>query len=91
MIEKILDKYYSKKLMEFLDRQLLEWFIDKRYLIKDTYVSLQIKKCKYNDSEYKEIITFAKKDAFIYLCNQSELKKVLRQCVQGYFEHVKGK
>lgn len=91
MIDRILDKYYIKKLKAYLDRQLLEWFIDHRYIEKGNYLILQIKKEEYNDNQYVEILTFNKEDVFIDLCNQKELYKILKVRIEKYFEYLKEK
>lgn len=86
MIEKILDKYYLKKLKIFLDRELLLWNIDHKYIEELGYLTLLIKKECYNDKQYKELLTFHKKDIFNDLCNQKELINVLKERMNEYFE-----
>ena len=86
MIDRILDKYYKRKLKEYLDRELLFWFIDHRYIEDRNYLELQVKKETYNDKQYKEILTFDKQDIFIILCNQKELEKCLKERINNYLK-----
>lgn len=89
VIDRILNNYYSKKLEEYIDRELLEWFIDKKFIYNDNHIQLLIKLPEYNDKQYQEILTFFKEEAIIYLCNQNELKKVLKDRIKTYFKYVK--
>jgi len=92
MIEKILDKYYKRKLKRYLDRELLFWFIDHRYIEDRNYLELQVKKETFNDKQYKEILTFNKQEIFIILCNQEELKQCLKERIDKYLkENTNGK
>lgn len=89
MIEKILDKYYVKKLKKFLDRELMIYFLDHRYIDKDMFLELQIKEEQYNDKQYKEILTFYKSEIFNNLCNQKELSQCLHEAVGRYLKENK--
>ena len=86
MIEKILDKYYLKKLKLFLDRELHLWNIDHKYNEELGNLTLLIKKECYNDKQYKALLTFRKKDIFNYLFNQKELISVLNERINEYFK-----
>lgn len=86
MIDKILDKYYTKKLKKFLNRELMIYFLNHRYIDKGEFLELQIKDEQYNDKQYKEILTFYKPEIFINLCNQKELRKCLHEAVKRYLE-----
>lgn len=84
MIEKILDKYYCKKMKKFLDTELLGWFIDHRYKENDYFLGLQIKREEFNDEQYKEILSISKPEIFTILCNQELIRKVLKERVEKY-------
>ena len=86
MIEKILDKYYKRKLKLYLNRQLLYWFIDYRYIESEDYLELQVKKEPFNDEQYKRILTFNKQEIFINLCNQEKLKECLKERIDKYLK-----
>lgn len=91
MIEKILDKYYIKKMKIFLDREMLGYYIDHRYIKKNDYLILQIKREEFNDNQYVECLTFNEKDVFIDLCNQKELRKVLKARIEMYDKSIREK
>ncbi len=88
MIERILDNYYTKKLKRYLDRILMIYYIDHRYIETNENLELQIKKLEYNDEQYKSITTYKKKDIFIHLCNTDDLYAILKSRLDKYAEEV---
>ena len=86
MIDRILDKYYTKKLIEFIKSALVMYILDKKFEVTKDRVKIFIKKDKYNDNEYTLIGTFLKKDALEYLCNQNEVILNLRKKAKEYCE-----
>lgn len=91
IIDKYLDNYYSKKLEKYIYSELLEWFIDNKFIYNDNHIQLLIKLPEYNDKQYQEILTFYKEEAIIHLCNQNELKKILKERIKNYFDMIKGR
>ena len=90
MIEKILDKYYTKKLQQNIKKEMMFWLdIDMRFVEYKNKFQLQIKKEKFNDKEYQEILTIYKKESFIYLCRWEETKKAINESINRYFEYIK--
>lgn len=61
MIDRILDKYYTKKLIEFIKSELVMYNLDKKFEVTKDRVMIFIKKDKYNDNEYTLIGIFKKK------------------------------
>ena len=47
MIDRILDKYYTKKLIEFIKSALVMYILDKKFEITKDRVKIFIKKDKY--------------------------------------------
>lgn len=67
MITKILDRYYYKKLLYKIREYMINYNLD--YKIKKTKYSFKlfIKKEKYKNTEYVEIMTIYKEDFIKYL------------------------
>ncbi len=89
IIDRILDNYYSKKLEKYIYIELLVYLIDTKFVCNDDKFQLLIKLPEYNDEQYQEILTFFKDEAIIHLCNQNEVKQVLKDRVKEYFKYVK--
>ena len=86
MIEKILNKYFTKKLKKYTSSYLLRWYIDIRFIEKNNFIELQIKKAHYKDEFFKSIYSFNKSDALFYLLNTEKTFKELKKCVDYYLE-----
>ncbi len=81
LITKILDTYYSDKLVALITRILYNRYnIDIRVTTGEQYIRIEIKKTIYNDEQYKTIFAFKKEDSFSYICNQSKLIEVVSNC-----------
>lgn len=90
MIEKILDKYYTKKLQQEIKKYMMIWFdLDMRFVEYKNKFQLHIKMEEYNDEQYKEILTFYKKESFIHLCMWEEVEKAINERVNKYFKYIK--
>ena len=85
----LLDKYFTKKLKKCINKLLIKWYIDFKYIENNKYVRLAIKKKIYNDDQYEVIFSFFKDDAFIILCSQKELEEYIKNQVEGYFDSLK--
>lgn len=86
MIEKILDKYFTKKLKNYASSYLLRWFIDTKFIEKNNFIELQIKKPHYKDELFKAIYSFNKSDALYYLLHFDQICKELKKCVVDYLK-----
>ena len=86
MIKKILDNYYSNKLINYCKSCLQRYIIDIRITETKTNVDIEIKMPKYNDKQFISIFNFHKGNAFIYLCEQEEIKKILLERAKKYSE-----
>ena len=91
MIEKTLDKYYIKKMKIFIDRIMIMYALDYRYIDKGDYLTLQIKKIKFNDNQYVGVFTFNKRGIFVDLCNQEELRKCIKTNIEMYDKSTREK
>lgn len=85
----LLDKYFTKKLKKCINKILINWYIDFKYIENNNYVKLAIKKKIYNDEQYEVIFSFFKDDAFSIICRQKELEEYIKNQVEGYFNSLK--
>ena len=68
---RVLDKYYTKKLMEELKDYLDVFNIDKRIVYYKNGATLEIKKRKWRDENYKEIFYCEYDKGFMKVINLS--------------------
>lgn len=84
MIDKILDKYYLRKVKKIVEQKLNEYFIHYRFEKLIDGVWLEIKKVEYNDDQYKVIWSCFTEEAFYYLANIDKLEKEIDKAVRNY-------
>ena len=83
MIEKILDKYYAKKLIDKLSDDLMIYSIDKRIKFNKNSFHLEIKKRKYDPEYYKRILILPYDECFdIYINRYKEFKKDILSIIE---------
>ena len=87
MLERILDNYFMKKLRKCISSYLLNWYIDHRYINKNDYVELQIKKPHYKEETYTTIYGFYIHNSLYYLLDIEQIRKDIKDNVNKY---VKG-
>lgn len=87
IITKILDKYYSKKLIDEILQSLRFTFdLDFRTEYNKDKVRLYIKKRKYKDEEYYQLYYFRYEEAFNNLLRIDKVKSAMRECVEMYLK-----
>ena len=89
IIQKILDRYYTRKLVEEVRAHIFSyWFVDIReqHETRNT-VSLYVKNIKYNDGEYKHLITFSTHNSIMNLIQLKELKKNIDARIEMYHKN----
>lgn len=89
MIERILDNYFMKKLKKCLSSYLLNWYIDQRYISKNDYVELQIKRPHYKEETYTTIYGFNIHKSLYYLLDIDELRKDIKDNIDNYLKENK--
>ena len=89
LITKVLDKYYSDKLCKEIKRYMLQWFVDVRFVEDKYLIELQVKKPEYNESQYKEILTFSKDNCFYYMCIFEKVENAIKDAMKRYSELTK--
>jgi hypothetical protein len=90
MIEKMLDKYFTKKLKKHISTYMLHWYIDTRFIEKADHIILQIKKPHYKDETYTTIYDFYEFNSIYYLLDIKNVRKDLEESVNKYLEEYKG-
>lgn len=88
MLEKKLNKYFRKKLQSSLKNILYIFHIDYRYegTICEDGFELCVKNKKYNDNQYRSIMTFKDCLLIYYLSNLNELANEVTKNVKDYLK-----
>lgn len=73
MLEKMLDKYYAKKLARELDDAAMFAFVKTKWKIEGKYFCYYIKRAKEEDRYYKLIIRTSLKKCFVHLVNYEKV------------------
>lgn len=89
MIERILDKYYMKKLVDKIKFTLLPYYLDFEYKYEKDRFLINVKKKKYKD--YTPIIKIDNKYCLSYLCNYNDFIENVRKLVNEYIENERNK
>lgn len=91
MLEKILDKYYAKKLIKQMQSISLNWFLDFEFKIKKDKVIVSIKREKYKDKWYRDMMLIKSTDYLSYLCDYEKLRRTMTHYINRYLEIERNK
>ena len=69
MLEKILDNYYTKKLLNEIKWCLIVRKLDYKFVFSREEVEIKVKSKQYDRKFYKAIAHIEKDEALKYLCN----------------------
>jgi len=87
LLSKILDNYYSNKLVQFVEMEIIsKYIVDIKRFNHKNYIEIRIKRTQYNDEQYMVIFRFNKQDAFEFMCRQQELSKKVLNNAKNYLE-----
>lgn len=86
MIDRILDKYYARKVIWYLMDGLSVFCLDKKVVKSKTHIQIWIKKKKLKDEYYEQIYTLRLENSFYNLLHIDELVKDIKQEARNYFE-----
>lgn len=89
VIEKILDKYYMKKLVDEIKFTLKYYCLDFEYKYEKNGFLINVKKKKYKD--YTTIIKIDKKYCLSYLCDYGNFIDNLTKYINEYIENERNK
>ncbi len=84
MLDKILDKYYLRKIEKIVEQILNRYLIRYHFENLMDCICLEVKKVEYNDEQYKAIWTCYMEEAFYYLSNLDVLEKEIEEAVANY-------
>ena len=89
MIEKALDYYFQKKLINRLKFSLLVYFLDFKYIYTKNKIKVQCKNKKYKEEEYTNLFQIDKEDCCYYLCNYEKFITNVKKLIEEYQEENK--
>lgn len=85
MIEKILDKYYCRKVLDSIDIIFILRGLEHKYkLNKDGIVHIFIKKIRYKDNLYREIYAFNIRRSLDILIYYEQFRKEIKKRIEVY-------
>lgn len=84
MINKILDNYFTKKLLEEVKWSLIVRDLDYKFEDDKTSIWVKVKPKKYSNDFYSTIIQIRKEDSLEYLCNLDAFKKSIHKIIGDY-------
>ena len=83
MLEKLFDKYFTKKIEYELINFLSIYNIDQKFVYGKNLFSLYVKNRKWKDEEYILIYTMPYVESFNTLMNIEKIKKELQDYMKG--------
>lgn len=87
MIEKILDKYYTKKVVEqLLDNLLFFYRLDHKVCWTNKKVLIKVKRKQHKKEYYKEIFNIHYSDALFYFTHIEDVIKGFKENIKLYLE-----
>jgi len=87
LLSKMLDNYYSNKLVQFVEMEIIsKYIVDIKQFNHKNYTEISIKRTQYNDKQYIVVFRFNKQDAFEFMCRQQELSKKVLNNAKKYLE-----
>lgn len=87
MIDKILDRYYFKKLKEEIKFIFIEHNLDYKVEKKEYEIIIKVKRKKYKESEYKIVFRDSYDRCLFFLTNIDKLREELRKVIEYYFNY----
>ena len=89
IIDKIIDNYYTKKLLEEISWCFKVRHLGYRFIFDRDEVRIEIKKNKYATRYYEPIIHIQKDEALKYLFNYDKFRKSLVKIIEDYLNSNK--
>ena len=84
MITKILDNYYTKKLLEEIKWSFIVRGLDYKFEDEQKRVYIEAKPKKYDKEFYDKIIQIDKSEALKYLCDLDNFRKHVDEIINEY-------
>lgn len=89
MIEKILDNYFTKKLLDRTKDIIIMYWLDYKFEKKGNEVIIKIKQKKFKNSLYCTIDMFFKDESINKLCNFEEYADYIKKGIEWYQNKIK--
>lgn len=89
MIDRILDKYYARKVIWYLIDGLTIFYLDTKVVKSKTHIRIWIKKKKLKDDYYEHIYTLRLENSFYNLLHIDDLVKEIKEEARNYLEKEK--
>lgn len=87
IIDKYLDKYYTKKFIRYLENNVfIEYCLDRNYVFNDIGVEIQLKPKEYKDEYFKGFDTIYYEAGLYYLTHYEEFIKMYRENIVDFME-----
>ena len=84
MINKILDNYFTDKLLEEIKWSFIVRGLNYRFLDDKRYIDVEAKPRKYDKEFYSKIIQIRKEDSFKYMCDLDNFIKQVDKIINDY-------
>lgn len=86
MIKKILDNYFSKKVINYIEKIIIFRNLDYKIINENDCFSVKIKRKEYNDKEYKRICFIRKENSIYWLMNFKVEEELLEKVINDYLK-----
>jgi hypothetical protein len=86
MIDRILDNYHTKKLLEEIKWFFIVRSLDYRFTSTTSEVRIEVKRKKYDKKYYTCIAHIQKNESLKYLCNLDKFRESLVKIIDDYNE-----
>lgn len=88
MIEKILNNYFTKKLLEEIKWSFKVRNLDYRFKNEKYRILIEVKQKKYSNEYYDAIIQIDKEDSFRYMCDLDNFTKQIDEIIDEYQKEI---
>lgn len=82
MLEKILDKYFTKKLMTKICDNLYIYYLDKQVIYHKNYAEFKVKKKKFKEEYYNTIFSICNDESLEAYLNFDEIIKAIKHQIK---------
>lgn len=87
MIEKILDRYYTKKVVDQIKSNMIIYMIDKKFEYKNNCLTVYVKEKQFKDKYYWFIFKMRYEDSIYYLIHIEDVVKEIHKQIKYYLEN----
>lgn len=87
IIDKYLDKYYTKKFIRYLeDNVFIEYYLDRNYVFNDIGVEIQLKPKEYKDKYFKIYHIILYEAGLYYLLHYDNFVEEFRKNIEDFIK-----